>query len=247
MLGVSLGLTPSLRGQINKLEVDVRPTVTDTSMMWDHSKPRTPGEGGHGKVYAIVKVDQIKSEYELVKPVNEPALVALVLRELDRNGFREFNRGERPEILLTVSYGRARLHNPYYRGMGPLLAQDQSLPTSILSGMMGMMQLMDQKGNGYEMRMQKSQYETLNIRITAWAYPSGKKSGPKMLWKTYMAVDDPDHRDLNAVAAEMLAAGAPYFDKQIDKPEAEVFRPLPDTHVNVGTPEVVGLNAPKSK
>ena len=60
-----------------------------------------------------------------------------------------------------------------------------------------------------------------------------------MLWKTIMVVDDPDHRDLNAIAEKMLEAGAPYFDKEIREPEATIFKPLPDAHVNVGTPEVV--------
>ena len=60
-----------------------------------------------------------------------------------------------------------------------------------------------------------------------------------MLWKTVMCVDDPDHRDLNTIAAEMLEAGAPYFDKVIRDPEATIFKPLPDGRVNVGTPEVL--------
>jgi hypothetical protein len=65
-----------------------------------------------------------------------------------------------------------------------------------------------------------------------------------MLWKTVMCVDDPDHRDLNAIAAKMLEAGAPFFDKVIQDREATIFKPLPDGRVNVGTPEVV---EPKSK
>ena len=54
-----------------------------------------------------------------------------------------------------------------------------------------------------------------------------------------MIVDDPDHRDLNAIAAEMLAAGAPYFDKEIKEEEVDIYKPLPEGRVNVGAPEVV--------
>jgi hypothetical protein len=38
----------------------------------------------------------------------------------------------------------------------------------------------------------------------------------------------------------MLAAGAPYFDKETKEEEAEISSPLPEGHVNVGTPEVIG-------
>ena len=75
-------------------------------------------------------------------------------------------------------------------------------------------------------------------------HPKDAKTRPKMLWKTVMVVDDPDHRDLNRIAAAMLAAGAPYFDKEIREPEATVFKPIPDGRVNIGTPEVI---PPKSK
>ena len=56
---------------------------------------------------------------------------------------------------------------------------------------------------------------------------------------TIMVVDDPDHRDLNAVAAKMLEAGAPYFGKKIKDPEVEVHQPLPEVQINVGAPKVI--------
>ena len=44
----------------------------------------------------------------------------------------------------------------------------------------------------------------------------------------------------------MLATGAPYFDRHIDREsEVVVNTLLPEGHVNVGTPEVV--TDPKSK
>ena len=48
-----------------------------------------------------------------------------------------------------------------------------------------------------------------------------------------------------AIAAEMLAAGAPYFDREIKEEEVDVYKPLPEGHVNVGTPQVV--DGPKVK
>jgi len=63
---------------------------------------------------------------------------------------------------------------------------------------------------------------------------------------TTMNVDDPDHVDLNVVAAKMLAAGAPYFDKPIAREHDPVINTaLPDGHVNVGRPEVISPPKPK--
>ena len=108
-------------------------------------------------------------------------------------------------------------------------------------------QLIDERTTGYQAKLQKASYEKLYIRITAWAYPTKNKTRAEMLWKTIMVVDDPDHRDLNAVAAKMLEAGAPFFDKEIKDPEADIFKPLPTGHVNVGTPVVGEPFGPKPK
>ncbi len=99
-------------------------------------------------------------------------------------------------------------------------------------------QLFDEKGPGYEAKLQKAAYEKLFIRITAFEYPANSKAKHRILWKTIMVVDDPDHRDLNMVAAAMLAAGGPYFDKVPKDREIEIHKPLPSTHVEVGSPVV---------
>ena len=54
-------LAPIIRAQESQLEVDVRPKVTDKSVMWSN-KPKVPGEGGHGKVYGIAKVEEKASD-----------------------------------------------------------------------------------------------------------------------------------------------------------------------------------------
>ena len=96
---------------------------------------------------------------------------------------------------------------------------------------------------GHEANLQKASFEKLFIRVTAWETPKGKDSHPRMLWKTIMVVDDPDHRDLNEVAATMLHAGAPMFDKLTKKKEEFVNTTLQEGHVKLGTPEVVGSDA----
>ena len=236
------------RAQENQLEVDVRPTVVDKTAMWAH-QTKAPGEGGHSKIYGIYSVQLVQSDQKLVKPVDETQILQLLSEELNKNGFHLYAPGQKPEILLTVSYGRGEVHNPYFRDQGETggdaraggaggFANDSGATTDVINGAFAQ-QLMDEKTPGFEAKLQKAGFEKLFIRVTAFAYPTEKKAKLKMLWKTIMVVDDPDHRDLNAIAAKMLEAAAPFFDKEIKDREATVFKPLPDGHVNVGAPEVV--------
>ena len=244
-------IATTARAQETELQVGVRSEVKDTAI-WPAKTP-TPGAREYGRIYAIVSVQQIKSEDRLVKPVNEAALTSYLLQDLDANGFREFKPGEKPDILLTASYGRGTLHNPYIRDAGEMPAgvaqhaedavgtnsgRDMDAPTVTITGAFPL-QLTDEKTPGYQEKLQRAQYEKLYIRVTAWNYPTAPKEKSRILWKTVMVVDDPDHRDLNAVAAKMLEAGAPYFGKKIKDPEVEVHKPLPETHVNVGPPKLV--------
>ena len=54
-----------------------------------------------------------------------------------------------------------------------------------------------------------------------------------------MYIDDPDHRDFNQVASQLLAAGANYFDRETKEPEVNFTKPLPEGHVKVGSPRVL--------
>ena len=257
--GVGL-ITVAAHAQDNPLEVDVRPTVVDKSAMWAHTT-KARGEGGHGKIYGIYSVQLVQSDQRLVKPVDDSAILQLLSEELNKNGFQLFAPGHKPEILLTVSYGRGEVQNPYFHEQGevggfgapppPAMgslgggagAPSFSDATSVtLTGATAIgRSVFDSKTPGYEAKLQKAGFEKLFIRVTAWAYPTDPKAKLKMLWKTVIVVDDPDHRDLNVVAQKMLEAAAPFFDKEIKDPEATVFKPLPDGHVNVGAPEVLGL------
>ncbi len=94
----------------------------------------------------------------------------------------------------------------------------------------------------------------LAIGVQAWEYPPGKdpKHRVKLLWKTTAYVDDGEHRDLNTISLKMLESAAPYFDQHIQREHEVVVnipssRELPEGHVKVGTPEVVGTDANKSK
>ena len=238
-----------VQAQENQLDVGVRPTVVDPSNLHT-GKSKIPNSGGHGKIYSVLSVQEITADQKLVKPVDEDAILQLLSHELNANGFQPYARGQRPEIILTVSYGRGELHNPYIRDQGEVggipsapapggNGQNDSGATSASINGAFPLQLYDEKNPGWEAKLQKAAAEKLYIRVTAWSYPTDSKAKARMLWKTIMVVDDPDHRDLNAVAAKMLEAGAPYFDREVLDPEVDVYTPLPDGQVKVGTPEVV--------
>jgi len=134
--------------------------------------------------------------------------------------------------------------NPANTGPGAWsqpITQDSAPPGQTIVGDIG--QLYDDKEFGHEANLQKASFEKLFIRVTAWETPKSADKKPRMLWKTIMVVDDPDHRDLNEVAATMLHAGAPMFDKLQKTKEVLVNTTLPDGTVNVGTPEVVKPDA----
>jgi hypothetical protein len=266
-------ITHVAHAQVSELDVGVRTKITDKSNIYAGKTKANPGTGAHSKLYGILSVAEVESEQELVKPVDESMILRVLSAEMNRNGFKLPAPGQKPDILITASYGRAELQNPYIRdggetagdnraggflgvaagtstsgasASGPIsggVSNDSGAATSVITGAFAQ-QLMDEKTNGYQAKLQKASYEKLFIRVTGWAYPSNPKAKAKMLWKTIMVVDDPDHRDLNAVAAKMLEAGAPFFDREIKDPEVDILKPLPTGHVEVGAPEVV---QPKSK
>ncbi len=230
---------PARADQDNQLEINVRSEVKDKPA----GKPLPEGAGKHGKIYAILAVQLIPEEEKMVKPVEARKLWDLVCHELDTHGFRPVVKGQSPDILITVQYGRAWLRNPYFGNeqahetgiAGPPVRNLTPATTSSPR----------QTVAGFEQKAQKAQFEKLCIKLTAWENLSDPKARARQLWNTTMIVDDPDHRDLNTIAAEMLAAGAPYFDREIKEEEVDVYKPLPEGHVNVGTPQVV--DGPKVK
>jgi hypothetical protein len=265
-------VTLSAFAQAPDLEIGVRSKVTDGMPIWN--KEKTEAEGGHDMIYGILAIKQVENVQPLVRPVDEKRVTSILMDTLDANGFREFMPGEKPQIVITASYGRGEMTNPYIRDNGEvggagnqpspvsrpaqaLDSQTADAPAAVPSTAPGSdsappaqtitgasaIQLFDEKGQGYEAKLQKAAFEKLFIRITAWEYPAPlapgqKKSKPKMLWKTVIVVDDPDHRDLNQVAQAMLEAAGPWFDKLHRGPEVEVRKPLPTGKVTVGPTEV---------
>ena len=258
-------MVPAARAQ--DVSIDVRSKVMDKDLQWGH-KTDSPEEGGHSKTFAIVAIDEVKAVDKLVKPVDQDNILRQLYEQLLANGFTKYAKGAKPDILLAVSYGRGEMSNPYFRGQGEI--GGFSVPAPAPSGMTGQVaegrafsdtdatsvtltgaiqigqSVFDSKSPGHEAGLQKAGFEKLFIRVTAFAYPTDPKAKLKMLWKTVIVADDPDHRDLNKIAAEMFKAGAPYFDKDLKVPEIQFYNGVPQGHVNVGTPEVVPPTTPKA-
>lgn len=243
------------------LDVGVRSVVVSPP-----TAPHKPGESqvqDPSRVYYIAYVQKMPSLEKLVKPVDEGAMLAIVENELKRNGFIPVQKGKKPEVVLTIHYGRGIMPNPYFdRSQGLKTEQNSGgfssgsssfnpsdgakslsekpttgAPTTVITGLNSY--YFDVKKPGYEAKMQKAQYEKLFIQVLGWAYQPDPHGKAKTLWMTTMVVDDPDHRDLNAIMGEMLAGGAPYFGKLLNEPEVDVYRPMPNANVKVGTPTVV--------
>ncbi len=196
----------------------------------------------HGKHYMIAAIAEGKSQQKLVMPVDESALLELLRKELDKRGFKEVTT-EKPEVILTIMYGRGFLRNPYLDGA--ILdetggSMGMGAPTVNIT-MANVDYLVKRKEYGFEEKMQNANQEKLFIRITAWANPAdltpkkpGRKVKPKMLWHTTMITDDPGHRDLNQFMKKLLAAGANFFDREMEDDEEFIKTDLPEGFIHYG-------------
>jgi hypothetical protein len=189
----------------------------------------------HGKIYAIISIKETPSAQKLVAPVSEGRLVRQLREVLAARGFTEIVAGQRPDILLTVLYGRGFLKNPYLKGaMVDELSWD--VPVSTITDPD---QALRQRQAGYEAKLQGAQLEKLFIRVAAWKYPESPDEKPANLWATTMVVDSPDRRDLNQFTAAMLAAGAEYFDRPMKEEEVRMDSAAPTGSVTLGPLKVV--------
>ena len=238
LAGLFFGLLPLLgvRGGAadDDFQINVRSSVERAFKGLGKEPPRD-----HGRTYSIISIEQIDNlDNKLVRPVNEFALLKNLNKVLDRHGFHEAAGDAKPEILLTVLYGRGWLLNPYLDddvigGMDSEVVTIVGIPKDVIR----------HKEPGFEEKVQRAGGEKLIINVTAWQYPAEKKAGakrakPKELWRTTINTDDAD-QDLNVQMEKMLAAGAVYFDREIDKEEVSVSSALPEGDVKVGTPVVI--------
>jgi hypothetical protein len=244
LLSVQLVLTA--HAQMSGMEIGVRSGIDNEEKARRDKDPAYAGDD-HQRLrrYLLASIKEVKNDEKLVKPVDARAIAAELNKVLQAQGFRPVARGEKPEIIITVQYSRGMLLNPYldpdklsvedfrHGKRGPANLSNTVPVTTIVT---------HDTFVGLEAKTQAMNYEKLAIEVSAMKYPPpvDPKQKPQLLWQTIMYTDDPDHRDLNAVMPKLLASGAPYFDKHIDRErELKSYSDLPEGKVNVGTPEVV--------
>jgi hypothetical protein len=205
--------------------IDVRSSVDQRWEGWRKRGPVT-----QGRVYLLAAVTQAPSADRLLKPVDEARLAALLRRELAAHGFREITAQEKPDVVLTVSYGRGFLKNPHL-DEGTLDELTPGIPTLTVTSPK---QAQRQREPGFEAKAQRAQFEKLFVTISAWRYPGERREKPHLLWRTSMLTDDPDGRDLNGALPALLAAGAGYFDRETREGEVTVNSSMPAGSVRLG-------------
>lgn len=217
------------------LLIQVRSEVDQPFEGWGKAKLKD-----HGRLYAIVAISELPAEEKLIRPVNENELLRLLRIELTKRGFVEIKPDQQPEIVLTISYGRGFVRNPY---QDDVMVNDSSDPPVVTIQGAFPTQLIRQKEKDFEEKLQTANFEKLFIRVTAWKFPEksndGKKVKPYQYWKTMIVTDDPMHRDLNQFMEKMVAAGAQFFDRKIEKEEAQIVDTLPEGTVTVGDIKVL--------
>jgi len=200
------------------------------------------------RVYFLARVQEEKTEERLVKPVDAVAIAQELTCQLAARGFRPVQPSQKPEMVITVKYGRGFVSNPYLDSSNILFGDLQKQHTNLSNSDPVSPWLMHDNFVGLEEKRQRARYEKLMIQVRAWKYPPppDPKQKTELLWATTMYVDDPQHRDLNTIAAKMLETGAPFFDQHIGvEHEVVINTAMPEGRVKVGSPEV--LADPKSK
>ncbi len=212
------------------LDIDVRSTVDPK---WEGF--RKLAKVVHGKLYLLAAVSEVPSAARLIKPVDRVALAAHLRREMSRHGFREITAQEIPEVVLTVTYGRGFLRNPY---LADAMVDEATaeVPTATITSPKQAMRMREFDAEG---KLQKAQFEKLYVAVTAWQYPARPGDKPNQLWRTVMVTDNPDGRDLNLALPAMFAAGAGWFDRDIKEGEVTVKSALPVGTVKLGPLEVI--------
>jgi len=189
----------------------------------------------HGKLYLLAAVTEVPSAGKMIKPVDKAALAAHLRQEMARHGFREITAQQIPEVVLTVTYGRGYLRNPYLTDT--MLDEDTTgVPTATITSPRQAMRMKEFDAEG---KLQKAQFEKLYVAVTAWQYPARPGDKPNQLWRTVMVTDNPDGRDLNLALPAMFAAGAGWFDRDIKEGEVTVKSTMPTGTVKLGPLEVI--------
>jgi hypothetical protein len=232
-------LPPARAVYVKEITVGVRADVE-----WQGAHKLTAAEiqaaKEHQRIYVIAEVKQIASPENMVRPVDARAVAAELKKGLAKGGYREARPDQRPEIFFIVFYGRGWLPNPYAEGLAPAANGIEFSPDHKHA-------MRERLEPNFEEKLQRANNEKLFVSVSALKFPAQAGEKPQRLWKTVMVVDDPDHRDLNAVLPAMFDAGVSFFGQRMEQDEAEVAKPLPEGRVELGTPTIIEDKKPAPK
>jgi hypothetical protein len=241
-LAIALLAPLAVRAQTNGLDVNIRSGIDRDEYARREKDPAYAQDASKRKrLYFLAHIQEEKNGFTLAHPVDARALAKQLDQALQAQGFHPIKPGQIPDIIVTMKYGQGVPPNPFTGFKEP------GRPDLSDSGTNGF--VVDHKTYvGLEEKSQRVSARGLLDRgklimeVRAWEYPPPKDptQKEKLLWLTTMYVDDPDHRDLNAIAEKMLAQAAPYFDHHLDREsDLHIRTDQPDGHVKVGTLEVV--------
>lgn len=236
-----------LRAEDNGLDINVRTTV---------ELPPGKSLSAH-PTFVMLPAIEIASPEKLVRPVPEKTITAvhqLLQEKLQAQGYVGVTDKVRPEILITVQYGRGYLPNPYTLGKTTSEVPSASPPSGKMSGETGRsvtargvdVDYFKHHAFNYESKAQLAAQEKLFVTIAAWDFASMQKGTKRVrYWTTTVLVDDPDHRDLNQIYDQMISASAEFFNRQLKHEEVEISTKVREGRVEVGIPKVVDEESPK--
>lgn len=222
----------SVRSGIDSAEKDRR----------DHD-PAYAQDAKRARLFFLAHVQEEKGARRLVNPVDAKALADEVTHQLETEGFHAVGPKQKPEIVVTVKYGRGFLPNPYSDN-----DRDKQHTNLSNSDSLEIWPTHDSYV-GLEERRQRARHEKLIIQVRAWKYPPppDPKQKEVLLWMTTVYVSDPNHIDLNVFAHKMLTVAAPYFDQHVAREHEVVVLTPRHEHVNVGPTQVIDPPATKTK
>jgi hypothetical protein len=230
----SFGVTALAQLRPDLMAITVRAGIDDAEKAKRDRDPAYAQESSRAHVFVLASVKEEKSRFELIKPVDARAIAVALTHELEAHGFHAAGPGQKPDVVLTVKYGRGILPNPYSD-------RDADKQHTNLSNS-DSLEIWPTHDSyvGLEEKRQRARHEKLIIQVRAWKYPppTDPKEKEKLLWMTTVYVSDPNHNDLNEFAPRMLANAAPYFDQHIAREHEIVVVVQKHEHVTVGTPQV---------
>jgi hypothetical protein len=225
-----------------------------------------PASLGPHPTFAMLPAVEVASPEKFVRPVSETTLLGVykILQEkLVTTGYIGVADKIRPDLLITIQYGRGYLPNPYTIGVsssamsagsidpnpgvarseGPGRMSGDAGPTVLQRGEMNQLKRYDMN---YESKMQLAAQEKLFFTIAAWNFASMQKGATRVrYWTTTVLVDDPDHRDLNQIYEQMITAAGEFLNRRLDGAEVDVSTKIREGRVEVGIPRVLDPAASK--